>query len=44
MKGSNKDIGSWAVPEDTKELKDKQVLVKASRLLGRGRGLVATSR
>ena len=29
MKGSDKDIGPWA-----KELKDKQVLVKASRLLG----------
>ena len=44
IKGSNKDIGPWAMPEDAKELEDKQILVKASRLLGRGRGLVTTSR
>ena len=44
MKGSDKDIGPWAIPEDVKELEDKQVLVKANRLLGRGRGLVTTRR
>ena len=40
MKGPNKDIGSWATPEDVKEPENSPVLVKASRLLGRGRGLV----
>jgi len=44
MKGSDKGIGPWAAPEDAKEPEGKQVLVKASRLLGRGWGLVATSK
>ena len=34
MKGSNKDIGLWAILEDVKEPEDRQVLVKTSRLLG----------
>ena len=34
MKGPDKDIRSWAALEDVKELKDRQVLVKTSRLLG----------
>ena len=38
MKGLDKDIGPWAAPED------RQVLVKASRLLGRGRGVVIINR
>ena len=33
MKGPDKDIGSWAASEDVKEPENKQVLVKASRLL-----------
>ena len=41
MKGSDKDTGSWAAPEAAKEPEGKQLLVKASRLLGQGRGLVA---
>ena len=44
MKGSDNDIGPWAVPEDVKEPEDRQVLVKTSRLLGRGRGLVIINR
>ena len=44
INGSDKGIGSWAVPEDAKEPEDKQVLVKASRLLGRRRELVTTSK
>ena len=44
MKGPDKDIGSWAASEDVKEPKNKQVLVKASRLLDRGRGLVIINR
>ena len=44
INGLDKGIGPWAAPEDTKEPEDKQVLVKGSRLLGRGRVLVTTSR
>ena len=44
MKDSDKDIGPWATPEDIKEPNDKQVLVKAGRLLGQGRGQVTTSK
>ena len=44
MKGPDKDIGPWAAPEDVKEPEDRQVLVKTSRLLGRGRGLVIINR
>ena len=44
MKGPDKDIGSWAASEDVKEPENKQVLVKASRLLDRGRGLVIINR
>ena len=36
----DKDIGSWAALEDVNEPEDRQVLVKVSRILGRGRGLV----
>ena len=38
MKGLDKDIGPWATPED------RQVLVKASRLLGQGRGLIVVDK
>ena len=34
MKGSDKNTGPWATLEDVKKPEDKQVLVKASRLLG----------
>ena len=44
MKGLDKDIGLWAAPEDVKEPEDKYVLVKASRLLGRGGGLIVVNR
>lgn len=44
MKGADKNIGSWAALEDIKELKDKHVLVKTSRLLGRGRDLIIMNR
>ena len=35
MKGPDKDIGPWVAPKDVKELEDRYILVKASRLLGR---------
>ena len=35
---------SWAAPEDVKEPKDRQVLVKVSKLLGQERGLVIINR
>ena len=44
MKGPDKDIGSWAIPKDVKEPKDKQVLGKTSKLLGRGKSLVIINR
>lgn len=44
MKGADKDIGPWAPPDDIKELKGKHVLVKTSKLLGRGRGLIIMNR
>ena len=44
MKGPNKDIGLWATPKDVKEPKHRQVLVKVSKLLSRGRGLVIINR
>ena len=44
MKGTDKDIGPWAPLEDIKEPEDKYVLVKASRLLGRGRGLIVVNK
>ena len=44
MKGPDKDIKLWATPKDVKEPTDRQVLVKTSRLLGRGRGLVIINR
>ena len=44
MKGLDKGTGPWVAPEDAKQPEGKQVLVKASRLLGQGRGLVATSK
>ena len=34
IKGSDKDIGPWVKPKDAKEIKNKQVLIKASRLWG----------
>ena len=44
INGSDKGIGLWVAPKDAKESEDKQVWVKASKLLGRGRELVMTSR
>ena len=44
MKGPDKNIGPWAAPEDVRELKDRYLLAKASRLLGRGRGLIVVNR
>ena len=44
INGLDKGIGPWATPEDVKEPEDKPVLVKASRLSGRGQELVTTSR
>ena len=44
MKGPDKDIGQWAAPEDDKEPDDRYVLVKVSKLLGRGRDLVIINR
>ena len=44
INGLDKGIGPCATPEDVKEPKDKPVLVKASRLSGRGQELVTTSR
>ena len=35
MKGPDKDIRPWVAPKDVKELEDRYILVKASRLLGR---------
>ena len=43
MKDLNKDIGPWAAPEDVKEPKDRYVLVKASRLLDQGGGLIVVN-
>ena len=44
MKGLDKDIGLRAASEDIKEPEDKYVLVKASRLLGRGGDLIIVNR
>ena len=44
MSGSDKGIGPWAAPKDVKELEDKLVLVKVSRLSVRGWELVKTSK
>ena len=44
MKDPNKDIGLWATLEDVKEPEDRYVLVKASRLLGQGRGLIVVDK
>lgn len=44
IKDSDKDIGLWARSEDAKETEDNQVLIRVSRLLGQGQGLVTTSR
>ena len=44
MKGPNKDIEPWATTEDVEKPDDRQVLVKASRLLSRGRGMVIINR
>ena len=44
MKGPNKNIRPWAAPEDVKEPEDRYVLMKASRLLGRGGGLIIVNR
>ena len=41
---SDRGIGSWATPEDTKEPEDNQVLIRANGLLGQGRGLITASR
>lgn len=40
----DKGIEPWTTPEDVKEPQDKQVVVNASRSLGRGRELVRTTR
>jgi len=40
MKGPDKNTGLWAALADVKEPEDRQVLVKESKLLDRGRGLV----
>lgn len=40
INNSDKGIGPWAVPEDVKEPKDKQLVVKASKSLGQRRELV----
>lgn len=44
IKDSDKDIGLWARSEDAKETEYNQVLIRVSRLLGQGQGLVTTSR
>ena len=44
MKGLDKEIGPWATLEDVKEPEDRYVLVKASRLLGQGRGLIVVDK
>lgn len=40
MQGSGKDIGLWVTPENVIKPKDKHVVGRASRLLGRGRELI----
>ena len=44
IKDLDKYIRPWAMPEDAKESEDNKVLIRVSRLLGQGRGLVTTSR
>ena len=44
MKDPNKDIGLWAALEDVREPEDRYVLVKASRLLDRGGGLIVENK
>ena len=44
MKDPNKDIGPWAALEDVREPEDRYVLVKASRLLDRGGGLIVENK
>ena len=40
MKGLKKGSGSWATFKNVKEPKDKHVLVKTTRLQGRGKGQI----
>jgi len=40
----SRGIGSWAMPEDAKELEDNQVLIRESGLVGRGQGPVTTNK
>ena len=43
IRESDKGIGPWATSKDAREPDENQVLMRASRLLGQGRGLVTTN-
>ena len=44
IRNLSKGFGLWAMPEDAKEPDDNNVLIRANRLLGRGRELVTANR
>ena len=44
MKGLDKDIEPRAALKAIKEPEDKYILMKASRLLGRGKGLIVVNK
>ena len=40
----SRGIGLWTMPEDAKEPKENQVLIRESGLVGRGQGPVTTNK
>ena len=44
IRALSRGIGSWAMPEDAKEPKDSQAVIRASGLVGRGQGIITMNR